>query len=255
MLIYGLAKIRNEEKILQETLDHWGKICTGGLVITDDASTDNSVEICKNHPAVKEVVEVEHWDPDREKAEWMNRQRALDRAKHIAEPNDWFCYFDADERLFFNDWEYLFDSNIKAIACKLYDVYITPDDADEPDHNKREWVGPEFRTIVFFFKNSPYLSYDKPDQRVVNLEPGIQIPVAGIVKHFGKGLSVKHWEETVNYYVDFWPKYSSKWEKRRGKAIKKDFKSDFGNKLIKFNDVLSKRTEGFPLETQAYGKN
>lgn len=255
MVIRGLMKCRNEEGIIKETLDHWASICTGGIYITDDASDDKTVEICKAHPAVKDVLETEFWDPDREKMEWVLRQRALERAQKDADPDDWFVYFDADERIYFNNWDLLFNSKVGAVACRLYDIYITPEDEKEEDHNLRKWVGPEYRTIVFFFRNSPYLSYDKPDQRVVNLEPGIYAVESGIIKHFGKGLSVKHWDDTCDYYIDFWPKYAAKWVERKGKAVKKDMKSDFGNDLIKFNDVLSSREEGFSLEKQSYGQN
>lgn len=253
MKIIGLTKIRNESAIIKETLDHWGKICTGGIYITDDASTDNTVEICRAHPAVKSVGEMVHWDPDREKMEWLLRDYTLSRAQQDAAPDDWFVYFDADERMYFDNWELLFNKTIGAIACKLYDIYITPEDQNEDDHNKRQMVGPEYRTIVFFFRNSPYLRYNKPDQRIVDLPPNCKTVIAGVIKHFGKGLSVKHWEETCDYYINFWPKYADKWEQRKGKAVHEV--SDFGNKLIKFNDVLSGREEGFSLENQIYGKN
>jgi len=253
MRILGICKVRNEEKIIKETLDHWGKICTGGIYIVDDKSDDKTMEICMSHPAVKSVQQVSFWDPDREKSEWALRQMALERAQQDAEQDDWFVYFDADERLYFDNWELFFAKDIGAIACRLYDIYITPEDELESDHNKREWVGPEYRTIVFFFRNSPYLKYDKPDQRVVDLPPNCKIVVAGMVKHFGKGLSVQHFEETCDYYINFWPKYADKWIKRKGTAI--HTKSDFGNELIKFNDVLSNREEGFSLEQMPYGKN
>jgi glycosyltransferase involved in cell wall biosynthesis len=254
MRIIGLTKIRNEEAIIEETLDHWGSFCTGGIYVVDDVSTDRTVEICRQHPAVKDILLTEDWDVDRERAEHVNRQRVLSRAQKDAQPDDWFVYFDADERIYFDDWQLLFEKGVCAIACRLFDIYITPADRNF-DHNIRKWVGPEFRTIVFFFKNSPYLSYNQPDQRVVNLPPGEKIVVSGIIKHFGKGLSVKHWEETCDYYINFWPKYAAKWQKRKGQAVKKDFLSDFGNKLVKFNDVLDGRVEGFSLEDQVYGKN
>lgn len=257
MKIFGLVKVRNESQIIQNTLDHWGKICSGGIIVYDDCSDDNTVEICEKHPAVKEVIRGTFWDPDREQAEFVNRQKALMLAKTLAGPDDWFVYFDADERLYFNAWELFFKEDVKAIACRLYDVYITPEDKDLPpdEFEKRKWVGPEFRTIVFFFKNSPYLSYDKPDQRIVNLESGIKIPIEGIIKHYGKGISIDHWEATCDYYINFWPKYAAKWELRKGKAVKDDFNSDFGNKLIRFNDVLSGKEIGFSLENTPYGKN
>ena len=69
MRIIGITKIRNEEKIIKETLDHWGAICTGGIYIIDDASDDKTVEICRAHPSVKSVQEVVHWDPDGERAD------------------------------------------------------------------------------------------------------------------------------------------------------------------------------------------
>jgi len=253
MKIIGLTKIRNESKIIKETLDHWGKICTGGIYVVDDASNDNTVEICKEHKDVKKVIEIKSWDYDRERAEWFNRQLALEKAQAEAEPDDWFVYFDADERLYFDRWDLFFDKEVGAIACKLYDIYITKEDEKEIDHNKRNFVGPEYRTIVFFFKNSPYLRYNKPDQRIVDLPGDCKIVISGIIKHFGKGLSVEHWEETCDYYIDFWPKYANKWKDRKGKAVHE--KSDFGNELIKFSDVINGKETGFSLEDKIYGKN
>lgn len=246
--IIGLTKVRNEEHIIKDTLDNWAGICTAGIYVYDDVSTDKTVEICKAHPAVKEVILGDFWDPDREKSDYWTRQQVLMRAQQEADENTWFVYFDADEHIY-NFTDFALFQDAQAIACRLYDFYITPEDV-ELEYKKREWIGPEFRTIVFFFKNSSYLSYNKPDQRVVDLEPGIQIPIHGDIKHYGKGFSVEHWEETCNYYIKFWPKYADKWRKRKGKAIH-DGISDFGNKLIKWSD----RAQGFSLENQPYGQN
>lgn len=241
--------MRNESAILKDTLDSWARYCTGGIYIYDDASDDNTVEIARSHPAVKDVIVGSFWDPDREKAEWWNRQQVLVRAQQDATPDTWFVYFDADEFLFnFDDYSLLHDPEVKAIACRLYDFYITPHDTELPYH-KREWIGPEFRTIPFFFRNSPYLRYHLPDQRIVTMEPGIQIPIHGDIKHYGKGYSVEHWESTCDYYIKFWPKYSDKWRKRKGKAVHKDMRSDFGNPLIEWKN----RAQGYSLENQPYG--
>ena len=243
--------MRNEEKIIKDTLDNWAPFCTGGIYVYDDVSTDKTVEICKAHPAVKKVIEGDYWDPDREKAEWMNRQEALRHAQQDAGPDDWFVYFDADEHIYnFNDYNLFQNPEVKAIACRLYDVYITIRDVDL-NYQKRQWVGPEYRTIVFFFRNSEYLSYNKPDQRIVDLEPGINIPIHGDIKHYGKGYSVDQWESTCDYYIRHWPKYADKWRKRKGKAVKEVMYSDFGNKLIEWKD----RDKGFTLEDKVYGKN
>lgn len=242
--------MRNESAILKDTLDAWAKFCTEGIYIVDDVSTDNSVEIARAHPAVRDVQVADFWDPHRERAEWFLRQMALIRAQQDSGPDDWFVYFDADEFLYdFTDYELFEKPEVKAIACRLWDVYITPEDKDK-SWKEREMVGPEYRTIPFFFRNSPYLRYQHPDQRIVDLEPGIQIPVAGSIKHFGKGFSVAQWEKTVDYYVKFWPKYAEKWRKRKGKAIHDGY-SDFGNKLVHWKD----RHQGFSLEDQSYGKN
>jgi len=249
--IIGLTKVRNESHIIKDTLDCWGEICTGGIFVYDDVSEDDTVAICEEHPAVVEVVKGDFWDPDREKADAMTRQTILRRAQQFADNNTWFVYFDADEHLYnFDDYGLFDNPNVKAIACRLYDFYITPDDV-EKGYKEREYIGPEFRTIVFFFKNSQYLKYDKPDQRIVDLEPGIQIPIHGDIKHYGKGFSVEQWESTCDYYINWWPKYASKWQKRKGKAVKKDMLSDFGNRLIKWSD----RKQGFSLENQTYGQN
>lgn len=250
--IRGLMKVRNEEHIIKDTLDNWASFCTGGIYIYDDVSTDKTVEICRAHPAVKEVIEGEFWDPDREKAEWWNRQMVLMRAQQDSGPDDWFVYFDADEHIYnFEKYELFLDPKINAIACRLYDIHITPEDVNKR-YDEREWVAPEFRTIIFFFRNSPHLKYHLPDQRIVTLPPDVgNIPIHGDIKHYGKGFSVEQWEQTCDYYIKFWPKYSDKWRKRKGKAVKEDYMSDFGNRLIKWKD----RTRGFTLEDKPYGKN
>ena len=136
-------KVRNESHIIKDTLDNWAPFCTEGIYIYDDVSTDNTVEIAREHPSVIEVIEGKFWDPAREKAEWFNRQQVLLRAQQDSEPDDWFVYFDADEFIYnFNQYELFENPSIKAIACRLYDFYITPEDVDKP-YTEREWIGPE----------------------------------------------------------------------------------------------------------------
>jgi hypothetical protein len=250
--IIGLCKMRNESDILIDTLNNWSNICTGGFYIYDDVSTDNSVELARSHPNVKDVIVGSHWDPDREKAEWFNRQCILMRAQQDADEDTWFVYFDMDEHLYnFEQYELFNSPHIKAIACRLYDFYITPEDVDK-SYKEREFVGPEYRTIIFFFKNSPDLRYHLPDQRIVTLPQDVgSIPIHGDIKHYGKGYSIQQWENTCDYYIRFWPKYSDKWRKRKGKAVKEDMLSDFGNKLILWKD----RDKGFTLEDKPYGTN
>lgn len=240
-MLIGLTKIRNEGLIIKNTLDWWGKFCDK-IYVCDECSTDKTAKICQSHPKVEEVIIRDYWDKDREKAEWVNRQIVLMKAKDKAAIDDWFVYFDADE--FIYDFT-LNDLKGDAVICKLFDIYITPRDKNK-NWREREWIGPEYRQILFFFKNSPYLSYNMPDQREVNLAPNAKITYAGTIKHFGKGLSVKHWEETCGYYTDYWPKYADKWQARKGHAVH-NYLSDFDNKLIKWKE---RNNKGFPLEFQ-----
>ncbi len=252
--IIGLTKVRNEQAIINDTLDRWGEICTGGIVVYDDVSDDNTVQICREHKSVETVIEGKIWDSDREKAEWMNRQAALNRGKQMADEDTWFVYFDADEHLYdFNDWGLFKNPDVNAIACRLFDFYITPEDKEWPYH-KRQWIGPEYRTITFFFRNLPNIKYHQPDQRIVTLPDGIgNVPIHGDVKHYGKGFSVDEWEETCDYYIKFFPKYSDKWRQRKGKAVHEDMKSDFGHDLIKWNE--RDKHQLISLERQTYGLN
>lgn len=52
MNIIGLTLVRNESLIIQETLDHFGRFCTGGIYVLDDCSDDDTYEIAKSHKSV-----------------------------------------------------------------------------------------------------------------------------------------------------------------------------------------------------------
>lgn len=236
MQIFGISKVRNEQEIIKDTLNWWGKFCDK-FFICDEMSEDRTVEILKQNPKVT-VIKKDWWDEDRERAEWVNRQIALSTAQ--AKPDDWICCFDADE--------FIYDFNLKdladceVVACKLFDVYITPEDAAKT-WKERQWIGPEYRLIPIFFKNSIELGFNLPDQRVMNFPSNYRIKVTGTIKHFGKGFSIKQFEETCSYYVKWWPKYRDKWQKRKGHAV--HTKSDFNNQLIRWE---SRNEMGFPLK-------
>jgi tetratricopeptide (TPR) repeat protein len=241
--IIGLTRIRNESHIIRETLDHMSEFCSGGIFVYDDCSEDNTYEICKNHSAVKEIIKGAYWDENRERAEFENRQVLLETAKVYADPDDWFIYMDADERIDF-DWNKIarYDKDVAAIRMKLFDFYITGEDVDKK-YNERMWLGPEFREIIMAFKNADSLIYEHPDQREVSLGRRSKIINDGFVKHYGKAISVDEWEKTCDYYANHFPKYSEKWKKRKGKAIHNGT-SDFGNDLIVW---CEKELKGVPL--------
>lgn len=241
MKVHGICKARNEEHILQDTLDNWAQYCDGGIYIYMDVCTDRSVEIAKAHPAVAEVVESTLYDPDRERAEWYCRQVVLHSAQRFATAEDWIVYFDADEHLERFNREVLTDKNICAIACKSYDAYITPEDAhlEAEDYRLRRWVSQEFQYSPYFYRCSLPLRFWKPDQRNMEVPPDQPRMLHGLVHHWGKAISVKKWDEKCQYYADvFGPKYADKWAKRYGQAVKEDMKSDFGRPLMLWEDVL-----------------
>ena len=122
--IAGITRIRNEELIIEDTLNHFGRFCDW-IYVYDDASTDNTVEICRSHPKVKAIIENKEWDKDRLRAEFESRQAILNLAQ--VDSPEWLIYFDADERVEF-DFEDFEDYD--AVTMKLFDFYITEGDKD-----------------------------------------------------------------------------------------------------------------------------
>jgi glycosyltransferase involved in cell wall biosynthesis len=244
MKIIGLTRVRNEQYIIQDTLDHMSEFCDK-IVVYDDASIDRTPEICRYHPKVKEVISNKHWDSIRSRAEWQNRRELLNVSKQHAGPDDWFVYMDADERIEF-PWDILevFSNDVIGFRCKLFDYYITPNDI-ELHYSQRKYLGPEYRNILMIFRNLPTLDYSSSDQREVHLRDSRTVTSIGYVKHYGKALSLKQWNDTCEYYGRFFPKYSAKWNARRGKAIHRT--SSFGNELITWDQ---KEIKGFPLTSE-----
>ncbi len=164
---------------------------------------------------------------------------AFELAMRTAGP-DWIYCFDADERpeLDLTGIEFKDHSGIR---LRLFDFYITPDD-EHQDWKSRTWVGPEYRDILMFFNAKRVTGF--PDREPI-LDYGDRLLFKGFVRHYGKAMSVEEWEATCRYYGHHLPEpYQSKWLNRMGKAVKRDFKSDFGNKLIKWNGQL---TVGIPI--------
>jgi glycosyltransferase involved in cell wall biosynthesis len=239
MFIAGIAMIRNEEAIIQDTLDHMAQWC-GGIYLFDDASTDSTVEIAEAHPAVRGIHRNAEWSTNRGEANRHNRQVALEMAQ--ADSPQWIFCFDADERYEFPpntlDWDHW-----DAFRMKLFDYYITPEDAERP-YTARKWLGPEYRAINMLYRNTDRIAFRHQGQREMQL-PGYRINNAGYVKHYGKAISVEEWEKTCDYYATHWAGgMRAKWLARQGKAIHADMLSDWGHPLIQWHE---KDTKGFLL--------
>ena len=267
MKVCGISRVKNEEHLIDDTINHFAKHCNAGLYFYDDVSTDRTKEIIKTHRnnggCVRGLIEGKKWDLDRTRAEWQSRQSVLELAQK--DYPDWICYFDADERIEINTEHlgYVMRSpDYNAVNCALFDAYITKDDFKKPErsdfksdedfkgypwqefekpYNERKWFGPEFRNIPMFFRNMPGLRYHMPDQRVATYR-GLTYHL-GFVKHYGKAISVQQWEDTCDYYIKHFPvSYKRKWKARKGKAI--HTKSDFGNDLMTWEDA---KERGFVL--------
>tara|TARA_R110002049_G_scaffold281333_1_gene460862 strand:+ start:22766 stop:23458 length:693 start_codon:yes stop_codon:yes gene_type:complete len=228
----GITRVRNESLILEDTLNHFLGYCDSILLLDDD-SDDNTAEIAESFDRVEVIRET--WREDRNAEE--TRHRKLLTAQAGAE---WVLCFDADERL---EGE-LPDLKADAYRFRLYDGYLTPDHTEpytggDLASTPRLW-GPEYRDIVFLYRPARAF-FDRPGMRA----PGIRGTVedAAIrVKHFGKCLSVSHWEETCDYYIEHFPMWREKWRRRKGKAL--HTLSDFGNTLYRWDDVDA---HGVPL--------
>jgi glycosyltransferase involved in cell wall biosynthesis len=224
-LISGISRIRNESLILEDTLNHYFKYCDH-IYIYDDCSTDNSVEIMKSFDNVT-VIQGKEWKPNQWQQETTHRKQVFDLAKH----SDMVLCFDADERLVGE-----LPTVKGCYSFDLYDGYLIKDSKPyikgKLEDLPRMW-GSECREILFYF--DPHkVSYDSDGQRQPTCKEIVK--KSGIkVKHFGKCLSVEHWNDTCNFYAKYFPQWSAKWESRKGKAIHTE--SDFNTKLLTWNEI------------------
>jgi len=234
----GLTRIRNESLIIQDTLDSMSQY-VDGIIVYDDASTDNTVSICRKHPKVIEILHNYHWNSHNREIEETKSRAALLMASKKYRPF-WLIYQDADERLEGNIREFLTSpqsKKIDGIKVRLFDAYLTKNDKAKYKkgnlYNFRQYFGPEYRDILMIWKNKNSVKYIGLDSR----EPIVKgnIITRFYCQHYGKSLSIKHWQDTCTYYVNCFPKYAEKWKSRLNKAIHS--KSDFYNKLYQWPKV------------------
>lgn len=244
-LIVGITRVRNEECILRDTLDHVGAF-VDAIVAFDDASTDATREILKSHPKVAILIESSHWQADvqaRLLAETRHRGLLLDAVRQHLQC-EWIYCFDADERLVGDVRGFLTAAprdECNGIRVSLFDAYLTPDDhAPLGPGSKlcdgRRFFGPERRDILMLWRNLPEVRFKGLDAR----EPaGVSRIVTHLrCQHYGKAISIDQWEATCDYYMTHFPAetYGRKWARRKGRSI--HTQSDFGRPLAAWGPQL-----------------
>lgn len=220
-MLIGITRVRNEALIIGDTIRHYLERCDR-IVLYDDDSTDDTVAIAEAAGGDRiDIIRGTPWVVDRRPEETRHRAIVLERARQLGAT--WALCFDADERLV-GELPDLRKTRANGFTFRLFDGYLT-EAMQEPyvsgrlEDLPRMW-GPEYRDILILFRVSAS-QFIGDGNRCPRTEGAIK-PAPGVfVKHFGKCLSVGHWEETCRYYAaEGWPEhYRRKWRKRMGQAI------------------------------------
>ena len=243
--LVGMTRVRNESLLLPDTLDYLGRH-VNAILAYDDASTDATVEILRAHPKVALIVANQSWEEDiaaRKLAEGRHRGLLLEMARAEL-PHDWMLCFDPDERVtghLRGFLQGLGGDGCDAIRVKLFDAYMTPEDhapytSDRELLDFRRFYGPEQRDILMLWRNRPEIVFAEGDGRTPRGMSQVRTDL--YCQHYGKSLSVEHWEETCDYYIRHFPfdTYGRKWTERKGQAI--HTQSDFKRPLYEWGERL-----------------
>src|SRR6187551_2243825 len=152
--LIGITRVRNEALILRDTLDYVGKD-VDAIVAYDDASTDRTLEILREHPKVALIVTNRSWEANieaRRIAEGRHRGLLLQTAREHLQ-FDWMFCFDPDERVTGDLRRYMelaHFSDYDGARVQLFDAYMTPGDQTPYQANRelldfRRFFGPERR--------------------------------------------------------------------------------------------------------------
>ncbi len=209
--LVAVTRIRNEALILPDTLDYLGKH-VDAIIAYDDASTDETVDMLREHPKVALIIANDAWEQDitaRRLAEGRHRGLLLQLAREEME-FDWMLCFDPDERVTGDIKGFLsaVPEEVDGVRVKLFDAYMTEDDhapyrPEDQLLDFRRYFGPEQRDILMFWRNRSKIHFAEHHAR----EPGgLEIIATDLYcQHYGKSLSLDHWEETCDYYIKHFP--------------------------------------------------
>lgn len=243
--LVGITRVRNEALILKDTLDHMSKH-VDAIVVYDDASTDHTLQILRNHPKVALIISNTVWETEtlaRLNAETRHRALLLQLAQNTLKFK-WVLCFDADERYIGNFRSFIAKSDAEkcdGVRIQLFDAYMTLEDHAPYRENQqllnfRKVFGPERRDILMLWKNCAEIRFEGLDAR----EPiGTKFVITDFYcQHYGKALSTTQWEDKCDYYIKHFPfeTYGKKWLSRRSQAV--HIKSDFDRPLYAWGETL-----------------
>jgi hypothetical protein len=244
--LLAILRIRNEELIIEDTLNHLSQFCDA-IICFDDSSTDHTFDIIKEHSKVIAIIRNFNWLKNADQriiCETTDRYEMLKLAKEYCP--DWIICADADERYLGDIKEFLSSDkvkNIDAIRISLFDAYMTENDQkafSENDTllNYRTFFGIERRDIIMIWKNHKDIDFRGTDSREPIIPDHLNVIVKFYCQHYGKSLSFKHWEDTCDYYINHFPydPYGKKWSARKGKAV--HLLSDFETALYPWGEQL-----------------
>lgn len=209
-----MIRIRNEELILEDTLNNMCEFCDH-IYLYDDCSNDSSPEIYNSFPRVS-AIRNDKWNKNQTIIQGVQRSELFEYAKW-KHPEANFIYLDADERI---DFDFEAWDKKSAVIMTLYDARMTKKDCrdfskDDKLKGFRKYFDPTPRQIPFIFNAQAkyqgvdcerHPQTDNTSQNVIN---------AGYVEHYGKAISKQHWQDTCKYYADTIPIYAEKWEARK----------------------------------------
>jgi glycosyltransferase involved in cell wall biosynthesis len=238
--VIGLTRVRNESLIIEDTIRHFLKH-VDNIILYDDCSEDGTAEIAAATGAGRVfVIHGDEWRQDREAEETRHRDLLLRHARAVGA--EWALYFDADERLVGQIPEP--EPRVNGYTFRLFDGYMTrthrePYRNGELENLPRLW-GPEYRDILMMFRTDERVTrFVGRDQRAPRVAGPVVRATPVYVKHFGKCISVRQWEETCDYYATYFSKrYRKKWLARKGKAI--HTLSDFDRTLYTWRQLMER---------------
>ena len=159
--IVAMYRIRNESRWIEKSLEQTSKICQE-IVILDDCSTDNTVEICKKFSNVVEIHERKEQLP---LDEVRDRNIVLELALKLNP--DYILIIDGDEVLMNNSKEILYEElsvlypEAKIVHLQVLDVWDKPNQIRVDGIYGKGW-GPRLLKIDKTFQHLRYISTDYP---------------------------------------------------------------------------------------------